>query len=92
MVKFEPAEFINIYEFTNTIYLHFRMIFKNTIQDKNLKDPSKVAPILKKIVEETEIPDLPKTSVSYKLVNKILPYIDWLKIAENSIEDTKKKF
>jgi hypothetical protein len=80
----------DVFEFTNTVYLHFRMIFKNTIQKENLKDVNKIAGVLKKIVEETELPDLPKTSVSYKIVNKILPFVDWKKIAQDTLEDCKK--
>lgn len=90
MVKFDYMNQSDIFEFTNTVYLHFRMIFKNTIQKENLKDANKIAGVLKKIVEETELPDLPKTSVSYKLISKILPFIDWRKIAEDSLLDSKR--
>lgn len=83
---------VDTQEFSNLIYLHFRMIFRNTIEQKKLDNVKKIAEVLKKIVEETEIPDLPQTSVSYKIVNKILPFIDWVKIAQNSLEDTKRKF
>lgn len=92
MVKFEPSEILNISEITNVLYLHFRMIFRNAILEKKLKDVFKIAPLLKTIVENTEIPDLPKTSASYKIINKILPHIDWLKIAHDSLEDTNKSF
>ena len=90
MVKFEPSESVNICEFTNMIYLHFRMIFRNTIQQKNLKDCKKIADVLRKIVEETEIPDLPQTSISYKIMGKIIQFVDWKKIAVDCLNDLKK--
>jgi hypothetical protein len=65
------------------------MIFKNTIQQKNLKDVNKISNLFRKIVEETELPDLPRTSVSYKIVSIVIPYVDWKKIAELSLQDLK---
>lgn len=84
-------EIIDAKLFTNLIWLHFRIIFRNKILEKNIKSILAVSKLIRKIVEETELPDLPRTSVSYKIINRILPHVDWIKLAEDSLAELKDK-
>jgi hypothetical protein len=79
----------SIKDFHKIIFLHFWMIFKNNISEKKLKDPKKVAKLLQQIVSETELPDLPKTSVSYKIIKNLLEHIDWNQMAVECLKDNK---
>lgn len=71
----------------DTIFLHFRIIFRNAILQNKLRDVKRVSKLCEKIVNDTELPDLPRTSVSYKIINKTFQNTDWIYIANKCLQD-----